>query len=111
MKRCKQGVWGMTLLIALSSGAWSLPTYPCHGEVLTQPDGTMIHYSQCEFVITVDSFIVVQGSDGWYYYAELDARGEYEASPYKVGIDDPPFYNLITFITLPQRSKNALGER
>ena len=49
---------------------------------------------------------------GWYYYAEyyeegkeldegysvnrqgyiVDAQGEYVASPYKVGIDDPPGY-------------------
>ncbi len=31
----------------------------------------------------------VSGGDGWYYYAELDARGDYVASPYKVRVDDP----------------------
>ena len=41
----------------------------------------------------VDGYIFVYGSDGWYYYAELDARGDYVASPYKIGIDDPPGYN------------------
>ena len=98
MKRCKQdvqcatraGLAALTLLVALAAGVGARGDYPCHGGVYTQPDGTILHYSQCEFgIITVDSFIVVQGSDGWLYYAELDARGEYERSPYKVGIDDP----------------------
>ena len=35
----------------------------------------------------------VLGSDGWYYYAELDTRGGYMASSYKVGIDLPPSYD------------------
>ena len=37
----------------------------------------------------VDGFVIILGSGGWYYYAELDARGEYEPSPYKVGNADP----------------------
>ena len=98
MKRCKQdvqratraGLAALTLLVALATGVGARGDYSCHGGVYTQPDGTILHYSQCEFgIITVDSFIVAQGSDGWWYYAELDARGEYEPSPYKVGIDDP----------------------
>ena len=36
-----------------------------------------------------DGYVIVRGDDGWYYYAELDARGNYTASPYKVNIDDP----------------------
>ena len=38
---------------------------------------------------TAEGYVFVYGSDGWAYYAELDARGDYVASPHKVGVDDP----------------------
>ncbi len=89
MRKCSAA---LTLLIALSSGVWAIGI-DVWGEV-TQPDGTIFVYRAWgdEFEgnrETADGYVFVYGSDGWYYYAELDARGEYEASPYKVGIDDP----------------------
>lgn len=32
----------------------------------------------------------MQGSDGWYYYAVLDSRGEYTPSSQRVSVDTPP---------------------
>ena len=82
----------LALLVALGSGVWSTGI-DVWGEV-TQPDGTTFVYHAWgdEFGgnrETADGYAFVYGSDGWAYYAELDARGEYVASPYKVGIDDP----------------------
>ena len=80
----------LTLLMALNSGGWTF-TYPDSRGWTTQPDGTILHYSRYgdTYMMHVDGFVIIPGSGGWYYYAELDARGEYEPSPYKVGIDDP----------------------
>jgi len=39
---------------------------------------------------TEDGYRFVQSGDGWYYYAQLDENGEFTATEYKVGIDDPP---------------------
>jgi len=39
---------------------------------------------------TQDGYRFVQSGDGWYYYATLNAQGEYTATTYKVGIDTPP---------------------
>ena len=82
----------LALLLSLGSGA-SASYINVWGEA-TQPDGTTFVYHAWgdEFGgnrETADGYVFVYGSDGWYYYAELDARGEYEASPYRVGIDDP----------------------
>ena len=82
----------LTLLMTLSSGVCAIGI-DVWGEV-TQPDGTTFVYHAWgdEFGgnrETADGYAFVYGSDGWAYYAELDARGEYVASPYKVGIDDP----------------------
>ena len=41
---------------------------------------------------------VYDEESGWYYYAELDAQGEYRASPYKVGIDLPLGYDPPTAV-------------
>ena len=79
----------LTMLAALASGVGALPdVFPQKGWT-EQPDGTILHYVQYGDKTFVDGYVVVYGSDGWWYYAELDVRGEYEASPYKVGIDDP----------------------
>ena len=77
----------LTLLIALSSGVWAIGIDEVG--LRTQPDGTTFEAHRYGDKMFVDGYVVVRGSGGWYYYAELDARGEYEASPYKVGIDDP----------------------
>ena len=90
--RCMVSAWltALTLVVALAAGVGAMPDYPAFGGVITQPDGTKIHYKQSDFDrFTEDGFVIVKGDDGWWYYAELDARGEYEPSPYKVGIDDP----------------------
>ena len=74
--------------MVLSSGLWAIEIIDQWGWAL-QPDGTELeihHYGDKKFV---NGYVVVYGNGGWYYYAELDAQGEYEASPYKVGIDDP----------------------
>ena len=78
----------LTLLVALSSGVWAIEIIDQWG-LGAQPDGTTFEVHRYWDKTFVDGYVVVYGSDGWWYYAELDARGEYEASPYKVGIDDP----------------------
>ena len=79
----------LTLLVTLSSGVGALPdSFPQRGWI-AQPDGTILHYVYQGDKRFVDGYVVFPGSGGWWYYAELDVRGEYMASPYKVGIDDP----------------------
>jgi len=39
---------------------------------------------------TQNGYTVVQGSDAYYYYATLDASGNYTPTTLKVGIDNPP---------------------
>jgi M6 family metalloprotease-like protein len=39
---------------------------------------------------TEDGYRFVQSGDEWYYYAQLDEYGEFTATEYKVGIDEPP---------------------
>ncbi|MBI4546467.1 MAG: T9SS type A sorting domain-containing protein [Ignavibacteriae bacterium] len=39
---------------------------------------------------TQDGYRFVQGPNGWYYYATLDASGEFAPTSYRVGIDSPP---------------------
>ena len=82
----------LTLLMALSSVVCAIGI-DVWGEY-TQPDGTTFVYRAWgdEFGgnrETAEGYVFVYGSDGWAYYAELDARGDYVASPYKVGVDDP----------------------
>lgn len=86
----------LTMLAALASGAGANPDGSIRGGWTEQPDGTILHYVSQYDTMWVDGYVVVYGSDGWYYYAELDVRGEYVASPYKVGIDDPPYYDRPT---------------
>ena len=81
----------LTLLMALSSGVCAIGIDEWSEKI--QPDGTTFeaHVFGDEFAghkRTADGYEFVY-SGGWYYYAELDAQGEYVASPYKVGIDDP----------------------
>ena len=78
----------LTLLVALASGLWAFE-FIDQWKFVYQPDGTELHLHIFGDKRFVDGYVVVHGSDSWYYYAELDARGEYVASPYKVGIDDP----------------------
>ena len=78
----------LTMLVALGSGLWASEIVD-EWRLYTQPDGTTFEGHRLYDTMFVDGYVVVYSSDGWYYYAELDARGEYEASPYKVGIDDP----------------------
>jgi hypothetical protein len=39
---------------------------------------------------TEDGYRFIQSGDGWYYYAQLDENGEFTATEFKVGIDEPP---------------------
>ena len=78
----------LALLIALGFDVWAIEFIDEWGP-RTQPDGTTFEAHRFGDKTFVDGYVVVYGSDSWWYYAELDARGEYEASPYKVGIDDP----------------------
>ena len=54
---------------------------------------------------TEDEYQIIQGSDDYFYYAELDANGEYTPSIYQVGIDPP----LASSYQL-QRSASRLAE-
>ena len=78
----------LTLLVALSFSVWAFEFIDQWG-IRAQPDGTTFEVHFYGDKMFVDGYVIVRGSGGWYYYAELDARGEYAASPYKVGIDDP----------------------
>ena len=82
-------ITALTLLVALASGVWAFQIVDVWGEA-TQPDGTtFVYHAYGGKRETADGYVFVYGSDGWYYYAELDVRGEYVPSTYKVGIDDP----------------------
>ena len=105
-RRIYLAVLALVLLAALGSGVWAIGI-DVWGEY-TQPDGTTFVYRAWgdEFGgnrETADGYAFVYGSDGWAYYAELDARGEYEASPYKVGVDDPAEIGIPKHLQ-PQRS-------
>ncbi len=39
---------------------------------------------------TQTEYRIIQGSDYWYYYATLDANGDYTPTSLRVGIDSPP---------------------
>ena len=78
----------LTLLMTLSSGVCAFE-FIDQWAIRAQPDGTTFEVHLYGDKMFVDGYVIVRGSGGWYYYAELDAQGEYEASPYKVGIDDP----------------------
>ncbi len=100
----------LTLLVALSSGVWAIGID--EWGVRVQPDGTTFeaYVLGDEFSVhklTSDGYEFVYGSDGYYYYAELDARGEYQASPYKVGIDDPASNGIPQYL---QRSAARIAE-
>ena len=66
----------------------------------TQPDGTTFtaHIVSDEVsgsMFTGDGYaFVYNDTDGYSYYAELDAQGNYRASAAKVGIDDPATYGI-----------------
>ena len=81
----------LTLLVALSSGGWAFDFSQIKPQYISQPDGTGIEYwtKPWHGTLFADGYVFVPGGDGWYYYAELDARGDYVASTYKVRIDDP----------------------
>ncbi len=38
---------------------------------------------------THDGYRIIKGYDGWYYYANLNSKGEFKTSAKKVGIDLP----------------------
>ena len=85
-------ITALTLLVALASGVWAnFDFYQVKPQWVSQPDGTLIEYWTVGWhrTLYVDGYVFVSGDDGWYYYAELDARGDYVASPYKVRVDDP----------------------
>ena len=78
----------LTLLVVLGSGVWAFENIDQWG-FRVQPDGTTFIVHRLGDKTFAAGYVIVYGSDSWWYYAELDARGEYEASPYRVGIDDP----------------------
>ena len=82
----------LTMLMMLASDVWAnFDPYQVKPQVRSQPDGTLIEYWRVGWhrTLLADGYVIVLGDDGWYYYAELDARGDYVASPYKVRVDDP----------------------
>ena len=87
-----------TLLIVLASSVQAF-VYD-EWQSITQPDGTTFtaHVFGDEISgnqFTADGYaFVYNASDGYYYYAELDAQGDYRASAAKVGIDDPASFGI-----------------
>ena len=81
----------LALLAALGSGAWAIDFFQVKPRLVYQPDGTKIEawIEGWHRDWYAGGYVFVSGGDGWYYYAELDARGDYVASPYKVRVDDP----------------------
>ena len=82
----------LALLATLGSGAWTnFDFYQVKPRLVYQPDGTEIEawIEGWHGDWYADGYVFVGGGDGWWYYAELDARGDYAASPYKVRVDDP----------------------
>ncbi len=85
-------ITALTMLMALASGLWAnFDPYQVMPRLFYQPDGTEIEAWREGWHRDwyADGYVFVLGDDGWYYYAELDARGDYVASPYKVRVDDP----------------------
>ena len=76
--------WRLTL--------WANPDFfQVKPRLVYQPDGTKIEAWREGWHGDwyAGGYVFVGGGDGWYYYAELDARGDYVASPYKVRVADP----------------------
>ena len=82
----------LALLAALSSVTWAnLDFFQVKPQLVYQPDGTEIEawLEGWHGDWYADGYVFVGGGDGWWYYAELNARGDYVASPHKVRVDDP----------------------
>lgn len=98
----------LALLVTTSSSA-----SPFDGGMIeyTQPCDTVkfdAHLWGDEFIywfMTDDEYEIIQGEDGYYYYAVLDSIGEYTVSVYKVGIDNPSQHGIYTNL---QRSTSRL---
>jgi M6 family metalloprotease-like protein len=63
-----------------------------------QPDSTSFtaRYWGDEFIWwmqTQSGYSIIQGSDGWYYYAKLGTNGDFVPDTLKVGINSPPSYS------------------
>ena len=82
-----------TLVIFLTIGVSARPVRPGHF-VATQPDGstflsTLIGDESARIRKTAEGHAIIQGSDGWWYYAEYDADGLRRSSGCRVGEDVP----------------------
>ena len=85
-------ITALMMLAALASNAWANPDFfQVKPRLVYQPDGTKIEAWREGWHGDwyAGGYVFVGGGDGWYYYAELDARGDYVASPYKVRVDNP----------------------
>lgn len=89
----KQRIFVILFCILFSLGATARPARPgIH--TIYQPDGTsfqaMIHGDEFYKVkTTTDGYAIMQGEDGWWYYAQFNALGERASSGYRVGAVTP----------------------
>ena len=89
----KQRIFVILFCILFSLGATARPARPgIH--TIHQPDGTsfqaMIHGDEFYKVkTTADGYAIMQGEDGWWYYAQFNALGERASSGYRVGAVTP----------------------
>ena len=89
----KQRIFVILFCILFSLGATARPARPSI-HTIHQPDGTsfqaMIHGDEFYKVkTTTDGYAIMQGEDGWWYYAQFNALGERASSGYRVGAVTP----------------------
>ncbi len=80
---------------------------------ITQPDGSQINLRLIgdEFFsmfISLDGYPLLKSSDGFFYYATPDAKGDYKLSPYRATNEPPTDQTLVS--TLSKIKKRDVGD-
>ena len=101
----------LALLLATGIFAWAAPFKNIEIR-LTQPDGQVVNcYASGDefynYLHDVNGFTIVQGDNGYYYYAVKDARGAVAASAYVVGSVDPAAVGLKPNVKISEKAYYA----
>lgn len=91
----------ITSIFSFSANFKDLPTS------IKQPDGSTI---QCfasgdeffNYLHDANGYTIIQGQDGWYYYAKKDLSGKIVPSTYKAGTVNPSSVNLVPYIKISE---------